>query len=592
MKRSWLIFSLCALAVISAMIWQTRYVLELEAAEVAAQRQAASQETVRLGLWRMDGRLATWLATEAARPYFEYSAYYPLDRPYNALLEPIREGEFLVKSPLLTFESALLLLHFQVDAEGVISSPQVPLSNQRELALDTCIGPTRFESKAGILGDLVARVDRDMLAGVAALEGWCGAAAPDALQALELVVQQNPSPAPASWLNSEQLLLNQREYSKRASNILDVRSQSATVDSDTRGQRISVGPFTPLWYGSGADQLLYVREVHQGDAPILQGFVVDWPALQADLLSELDDLLPGASLQPMPTPTTGELGQGLALAGVPARLVPGDTGASAVETGLTSLGWSQGATWAAVLGALLAVGLTLRAALSLAERRVRFASTVTHELRTPLTTFRLYAEMLADDMVTDEAQRREYLVTLRDESDRLARLVENVLSYARLEEGRSPTRCKDTSVGELLERVVPVLMRRADDAGMNLVTGGDELADRRLQTDVSVVAQVLFNLVDNAAKYAAEAVDRRIHLDLSWQSGQLGLSVSDHGPGVSKHGARRIFRPFERDAVESMPGVGLGLSLSRGLARELGGDLVLEPAPEGARFRLSLPVSS
>jgi len=585
-----MIFGVCALALVAAMVWQTRHVLELEAAEIASQRQAARQETLRLALWRMDGRLATWLATESARPYFEYSAYYPLDRPYNAFLEPVREGEFLAKSPLLTFESAQLRLHFQVDATGNISSPQVPVLGELKLALNTCIGPDWAQSKSQILADLVAEIDREMLSKVAAGSG--SAIDRDAAQdVLELDVASVPA-AQAPAVNSEQWLMNRREYTKRAQHALEVRSQSVAVDIGSPGNRISVGAFVPLWYGAHADRLLYVREVHGGDAPILQGFVVDWPALRAELLSELDDLVPDATLEPLPTTTAGELGQGLALAGVPARLVLGEINANVVEPGRTPVRWWQVATWAAVLGVLLAVGFTLRAALSLAERRVRFASAVTHELRTPLTTFRLYVEMLADDMVTDETQRREYLATLRDESDRLAQLVENVLAYARLEEGRSPTRCEDISVDELLKQVTPVLERRADDADMSLVTGGNELAERRLHTDVTVVGQVLFNLVDNAAKYASEADDRRIHIDLTCQAGQLGISVSDHGPGVSKDGARRIFRPFERDAVEATPGVGLGLSLSRGLARELGGDLVLESADEGARFRLSLPMPS
>ena len=85
----------------------------------------------------------------------------------------------------------------------------------------------------------------------------------------------------------------------------------------------------------------------------------------------------------------------------------------------------------------------LRASIAFGERRSRFASAVTHELRTPLTTFRMYSEMLADDMVPDEGQRRVYLATLKEESGRLATLVENVLTYARLEEGRFARRGLD-----------------------------------------------------------------------------------------------------------------------------------------------------
>src|SRR5690606_23556726 len=94
----------------------------------------------------------------------------------------------------------------------------------------------------------------------------------------------------------------------------------------------------------------------------------------------------------------------------------------------------------AVLVAVGAIGLVLRASMDLSDRRGRFVSAVTHELRTPLTTFCLYTEMLADGVVAREEARREYLSTLKDESRRLARIVENVLAYARLGEGRPKTR--------------------------------------------------------------------------------------------------------------------------------------------------------
>src|SRR6185503_18955163 len=122
-----------------------------------------------------------------------------------------------------------------------------------------------------------------------------------------------------------------------------------------------------------------------------------------------------------------------------------------------------GITWLSVLGAIIATAITLRASIAFGEKRSRFASAVTHELRTPLTTFRMYSEMLAEGMVRDEAQRRTYLETLKTESSRLATLVENVLSYALLEDGRAVSHAQRTTIGDMLRRLTGVLSRRADD---------------------------------------------------------------------------------------------------------------------------------
>jgi signal transduction histidine kinase len=248
--------------------------------------------------------------------------------------------------------------------------------------------------------------------------------------------------------------------------------------------------------------------------------------------------------------------------------------------------------WTALLGAMGAVAFALRRTIDLSERRNRFASSVTHELRTPLTTFRLYSEMLADGMIADPARRQEYLETLKSESGRLATLVENVLSYARVEEGRMPVRRERISVADLLLRVTAPLDRRAADAKAALVVQAGDAGAAVLDTDPDVVGQILFNLVDNACKYAATADDRRIEVTAARRGDGVVLAVRDHGPGLGSDRVRAAFTPFERagrPAGDTVPGIGLGLALSRALARDLGGDLTYEDAEGGgARFVVSL----
>jgi signal transduction histidine kinase len=253
--------------------------------------------------------------------------------------------------------------------------------------------------------------------------------------------------------------------------------------------------------------------------------------------------------------------------------------------------------WAAVLLAGVAVALLLHGAISLSERRGAFVSAVTHELRTPLTTFKMYSEMLADDMVRDEAKRKSYLSTLCSEANRLSHLVENVLAYARLERGSARSRVERITLGQLIERTRDRLEQRAEQAQMRIVVDADErAANTAVHVDVAAVEQILFNLVDNACKYAApSATENIIHLEAQPDGRFAMLRVRDHGRGISDDGAKRLFQPFSKSADEaahSAPGVGLGLALCRRLSRSIGGDLRLNRSVvSGACFELILPTT-
>jgi len=118
--------------------------------------------------------------------------------------------------------------------------------------------------------------------------------------------------------------------------------------------------------------------------------------------------------------------------------------------------------------------------------------------------------------------------------------------------------------------------------------------DRRVRvlSDPAAFERIMFNLVDNACKFAQGAEIREIRIDARQAGGQVRIGVRDHGPGVSADMARRMFKPFSKsakDAAESAPGVGLGLALGRRLARKMGGELELDASTrDGARLVLSL----
>jgi signal transduction histidine kinase len=343
----------------------------------------------------------------------------------------------------------------------------------------------------------------------------------------------------------------------------------------------------PLWV---KDLLVLARDVRVGGQNYVQGAWLDWDAIRQELLVSIRDLLPDAKL--VPADMNRETDVSRLLAALPVKLIPGR--AAGVPAVLPSpLRTPLVIAWICMLLAGVAVATLLLGSVSLSERRGAFVSAVTHELRTPLTTFRIYSEMLSEGMVQDAGKQQAYLKTLTAEGSRLSHLVENVLSYARLERGRTRSQVERLSLRSLVDRVQERLGQRAEQAEMQLVVELDDAtAGSVLETDMSGVEQVLFNLVDNACKYAGRAADRRIHFHAMAVAGRVRLRIRDHGPGIVLSERRRLFRAFRKSAkhaAESAPGVGLGLALSRRLARQLGGDLRIDAHTEqGACFELVL----
>lgn len=351
---------------------------------------------------------------------------------------------------------------------------------------------------------------------------------------------------------------------------------------------VTISDFRALWI---KDALLLTRRVSQDGTALIQGAWVDWPQLRADLLAAVSDLFPAAGLEAAPSGTSG--GTDL-LASLPIRFLPGYLEIPASPF-WSPLKLSLATAWACVLLASAAVALVLRGMMTLSERRATFVSAVTHELRTPLATFKLYSEMLADGLVRDPAKRQSYLETLTTEADRLGHLVENVLSYSRLERGKASDGRIRTTLEDLLQRVEPRLHQRTAQAGAEFSIDRTFCQDEfSLTTDPAAVEQILFNLVDNACKYGRRGTDpAQLQLAISPARNGLQLAVRDHGPGLTRAEARKLFRPFHksaREAAHSAPGVGLGLALCRRLARDLGGTLEIDHAwAHGASFVLTLP---
>lgn len=567
----WLIFGLCVALAAGAMARLGAMALALERAEAKARHQAALEENLQLALWRMDSILAPLIAEESARPYFAYSPLYPAERAFTCMFAEIQRGDVLMPSPLLTFSSPQIRLHFQYGPDGKVSSPQAPSGNMRDLAEARYLAPERIERAELRLRELNKLVNRHELARALTVEETTQTASANRTLAYGPALKANPA--------------NEYTMRSRSTKLAQTANQIEAVPLAATST-VTQGPLLAVWFGPA---LILARQVKVEEGVFLQGCWLDWDVVRRDLLMSVDDLTPDARLEPVRA--AGSSPRTRMLAALPVQLVPA-TAAVEPERWWSSVRIALVIAWSCLLLAAAAVALVLQSALSLSDRRGTFVSAVTHELRTPLTTFRIYTEMLDEGMVRDSESQSTYLKTLRAEADRLGHLVENVLSFARLERGRAADNTEIVAPDDLLDRLVPRLAFRARQAGMEIITGATDI-ESPVRVDVSVVDQILSNLVDNAIKYAASASDRTIHIDVAPAGRWLALSVRDHGPGLDRSVVRRLFRPFSKsahEAAQSAPGVGLGLALSRRLARTLGGDLRLtENGPLGARFTLTIP---
>jgi signal transduction histidine kinase len=623
MKRPWQVWLVFVAGVVGAalaMAWLTRQALQADRLRRVAEADAELEQRVSLALWRMDTELAPIVAEEVIRSPSAYRAAF------------------------LTVPPPYVVLQFEAGSDGRWHSPQVPENHRPQQPAASDRTTEDISKRSAQFAELIAAIripelmaelpeaplpslaaaGSNLLAQTEAQTAEQRTQLQNQLQFFEGNRVESSKPNASPQLTKEAFggkmsaasgksiqaskaadfeERQQRYQSAAQQGLFNQRPQRASRQSDMPNSQIpdddpfgvpaelveqeQVGVSKPVWIGN---RLLLARRVGWNGETVIQGCWLDWPQIKRRLLTEAADVLPDADLIAVKEDAPTDPGR--MLAGLPVRLVVNEQ--APIGTASSTLQWALWMGWGGVVLATAAAAALLHGVMSLSERRAAFVSSVTHELRTPLTTFRMYAEMLARGMVPDAARRQEYFNTLQREAERLTLLVENVLAYARLERGRKPQALERVTLDRLFDRVGPRLRNRAEQADMRceieLAAGA---ADHEFTTDINIVEQILFNLVDNSAKYARDSSDRRIHVAANRDRERMVLTVRDHGPGIgARHWLKHTpaFSKSAQESADSAPGVGLGLALCRRLAQQLGGHLeIVAPHDGGALVILLLP---
>jgi Na+/proline symporter/nitrogen-specific signal transduction histidine kinase len=220
-----------------------------------------------------------------------------------------------------------------------------------------------------------------------------------------------------------------------------------------------------------------------------------------------------------------------------------------------------------------------------------FIATVTHELRTPLTSIRSFSEILFDNPTLDEAQRQEFLNIIIKESERLTRLINQVLDMAKIESGTMVWQLETIAPRALVEDALAATKGLFEDKRVGLETDlADDLPE--IRTDRDKLMQVVINLISNAVKFV-EPESGRVWIGLKRAGTGLEVTVSDNGPGIPEWARETVFEKFQQvgDTLTNKPqGTGLGLAISRSIIERLGGRIAVDGATgTGATFRFTIP---
>ena len=538
-----ILLTVSLLLVVGTLGWLT-HVLLIQAEETGrSERRIKVESLAHEAKLEMDRLLKSDEGGEQARGYYEYLPFYAYKRPYDQRMDAPAPGEPARSSNLASYLPDYVTAYLQISPSGQVTGPALNKELSERLNREKNLYQRLNEKVSALIslpasGNLWADIRNEIL-------------------------HEVPEPEPPQD---------------------GVPAQVETVSS-----------FVPVEDGGN---LYILRQVHTNRGVYLQGALMNMESLNRRLPEQVAKALPQSRLATFdpaapPAEEAGREGT-LFFANAPLVFLPGNAAELPVQDHKQMLTWTLTLIWSMVLVGAAGVIWLMLGTFRLEQRRGDFVSAVTHELRTPLTSFSLYTEMLEDGMVPEQ-KKPEYYANMQRECRRLEHLIDNVLAYSKLQRN-AIRRTKDTlTCQELFEPIAEKIERRLREAGISFSFAlAQPIRILPVHTDAVAVEQIMDNLTSNAIKYA-RGENAKVQLTVQADRHNIVIRFRDNGPGISPKHRKLVFKPFRRtkEATNSRkPGVGLGLSLARDIARSLGGDLKLEFGTlGGASFLLTLPKS-
>lgn len=654
-KSTWALFCLCSTSLILAGWWISNELIQNDHERQYLAHEALEQKKLGAALWRLESSFSLFIAEENARPHHEYDEqnfHFASKNPWvQAYFQTSLQGELEIIHGNLGQELKAAISNkanvklntseLDLGARGEASFENVAIQEQvqdleEQVQMLQSSQPLKKTYPAPELEDTLARAKVAQKAyqkkKVQSFFGQWGSSLSRSGRSPSLAMKQKaenddslgnsigempqkPAPSlaisssppqiasltPSSSSPQRSSITANGDYnytqrvgrrSRTAKNLQREKSEKTMTFSTMPSTRPSVieSVLEPIFIQSS---LILWRKVQLNQMTIVQGFKVDLKKLSPWATEQLKDLYPKVNLDIRPLDEFSPQ----SLVTLPLKLWPPKPNFS--PSGLDSnTKVAVYSLWTSLMFTLGIFYLLIRGMLKLSQKKGAFASAVTHELRTPLTTFQMYSEMLDEGMVKDPEKQKTYIKTLCRESKRLAHLVENVLSFSRLENKKVQGNFQTMDMAELMEQGLRrgrefveqqggQVHLNVSDSIKNAMNKGSGMM---VHTDPSILEQILFNLCENACKYGRGPKGIILHIEASQNRKHIMLNIRDQGPGVPKHFRKKLFEPFcksDREAADTASGVGLGLALCRQLAQQLGGQLKHLKSREGAHFLLS-----
>ena len=392
-------------------------------------------------------------------------------------------------------------------------------------------------------------------------------------------------------------------FNAEAARYTDTDSLSQAMDL-SHSQEVEIEPFEAVF---DKNYIVFRRNVRRGSELYVQGFVVDLRAYLSSLVKNETQFYPlekdlglGFSSKDMDILQFGTSNVTTKILSVP--LLPPLNNISlnmymkkSDNFNSSALLLFLGFVVLFVLAAgLVAVYRLTQSEVSLAKKRQDFISAVSHELKTPLTAIKMRAELLqtSSNKMTDEKRMRSY-DQIASESDRLTRLIQNVLNLSKLDGNRWVANIKRDRPKGVLDDFVTMYTKNIEDHGFSLTVSCDtEVESIQLMMDRDAVMQILTNLVDNSLKFSVKAEYKMIVIELRLDMDHVYLAVRDYGPGIPQSEMKKVFQEFyrvENEMTRTTQGTGIGLSMVKKLCALSNMKIEIENANPGLRTKIHFP---